>query len=294
MKNKIFSILATFILPIALFIFSPYWGAYFSDKKQLSYELLGKRGLTNLGSIESAWPGIKILYEDQDVSTGSFLTLAITNTGKVPIKREDFDSPIIARVVDSVPVLSYKITYSNPANLDIALSKVKEGISIAPMLLNPGDRFVVEIFSKAPLEIVDVTSRIVGIPNLSQTVPEPRTGFYVGLSSLAFTQNSSNLPFNNIPFWIVFALANILLIGTLLNLWFVILQPSKIAKITLSCFTTVIYALSIGAYTLCISYFVEILDLNKWLGLTILLSSITLSGYGATMLRRNYFPELKN
>lgn len=68
--KKYLSILPTVILPIALFVFSPYWGAYFSDKKDLSYEVIDQRELTNLYTKESAWPGIKILYEDQNVSTG--------------------------------------------------------------------------------------------------------------------------------------------------------------------------------------------------------------------------------
>ena len=289
MNNKILGFLATFILPIALFVFSPYWGAYFSDKKELSYEILGKRELTNLGSTESTWPGIKFVYDGQDVSTGSFLTLAIINSGKLPIKREDFDSPIIVHISDSDSVLLSKPTYSNPSNLDVALTKVKEGIAIAPMLLNPGDRFLIEIFSKTRLELTDVTSRIVGIPSLSQAVPERRSGFYVGLSELALSEKSPISPIPNIPFWLVFALTHILLIGALLNVWAFVRETSIGAKVIILVMTTVMYALSLVGFTLCISYFVEILDLKKWPGLAILVGSILTSGYVSTQLRRRFF-----
>ena len=289
MKNKIFSMVATFILPIALFVFSPYWGAYFSDKKELSYEILGKRELTNLGSVESAWPGIKILYEGQDVSTGSFLTLAIINTGKLPIKREDFDSPIILHIPDTDSVLSSKSIYSNPPNLDVNVAKIKEGIAIAPMLLNPGDRFFVEIFSKSPLALNDVTSRIVGIPSLSKAKPEPRSGFYVGFSSLVLSDKSSKNPISSVPFWMVFALTHLLLIGTLIIIWAGICQTTVGAKVITFAFSALTYILALAGFTLCISYFVEILDFKKWPGLIILMCSVLMSAYIATWLRRRYF-----
>lgn len=171
------------------------------------------------------------------------------------------------------------------------LSKVKEGIGIAPMLLNPGDRFVIEIFAKAPLGITDVTSRIAGVPALSQIIPEPRTGYYLGLASLARNDSSSKLPLTNIPFWLVYATANILLVGTLLQIWSIIVQPSTVAKVALPCIALITYALAVTGYALCISYFVEVLDLKKWLGITILLVSIAISGVGAAQLRRKYFPD---
>lgn len=288
MKGKLYSILATLILPIALFVISPYWGSYFSDKKELSYEVLAQRELTNLGSATTAWPGIKILYQDQDVSTGSFLTLAITNTGKLPIKREDFDNPIVVHVPDSNSLLSYKTIYSHPSNLDITLSKVKEGFKIAPMLLNPGDSFFIEIFSKSPLEIKDVTSRIVGIPNISQEEPESHSGFYIGLSSLGQSKQASEGLMSSIPFWLVFAVTHVLLIGTLLNVWIFQNQTTIVEKASTFIFSAVTYLLSLAGFTLSVSYFVEVLNIKKWPGLAILIGSIMISALVANSLRRRF------
>lgn len=288
MRTKIFGILATFILPIALFIFSPYWSAYFSDKKQLSYEVLLKRELTNLGSSESNWPGIKISYEGQDVSTGSFVTLAITNTGKLPIKREDFDSPITILISEPDLIMSSKTTFSSPNNLDVALTKVKDGISVAPLLLNPDDQFFIEIFSKSALDITGIRSRIVGLASITPAQPEAQSGFYIGISSVKPKEAGSKNPISNIPFWLVLLLSNVLLIASLLHTWTGTGQNNIGASIIVFGFGVLMYAMSLAGYALSVSYLIEVLDLKKWPGLTALIIDIFFCGYTANFLRHKF------
>jgi hypothetical protein len=171
----------------------------------------------------------------------------------------------------------------------VTLSKVKEGIAIAPMLLNPGDRFFIEIFSKSPLEIANVTSRIVGIPSLSHAKPEPQSGFYIGLSSLGILEKSTSSAISGIPFWLVFVVTHMLLIGTLLNVGVFVTQTSLGAKTITFIFSAATYSLVLVGYSLCISYFIEVLDLKKWPGLAILVCCVLMSGYTATKLRRKFF-----
>ncbi|SEC87210.1 hypothetical protein [Pseudomonas kilonensis] len=289
MKSKILGALASFILPIALFIFSPYWSAYFSDKKELSYEVLSTRELTNLDSLDRTWPDIKISYGGIDVSTGSFLTLAIANTGKLPIKREDFDSPISIHISNSESVLSYKTVFSTPANLDVKLSKTQNGLAVSSLLLNPGDRFFIEIFSRSPVMISGVSSRIVGLPAITKAKPEPRSGFYVAISPIERSTKASRLPISHIPFWLTWAVTHILLVGTMLAIWACIRHSGVIAKVLLFLFAAVTYLLTMGGVSMCIAYFIDILDINKWVSMASMMLSTFMSVYISNFLRRKIF-----
>lgn len=289
LKNKILTALATFILPIALFIISPYWSAHFSDKKELSYEILSTRELTNLDSLDQTWPDIKISYNGVDVSTGSFLTLAITNTGKLPIKREDFDSQIFIDIPDSAAIVSFKATYSSPGNLDIKLGRFEKGITVDKLLLNPGDRFFIEIFSKNPIVVTDVNSRIVGLPAIIKAQTEPRAGFYVGITPTNSATKALSPPIAHIPYWSASVITYILFTSIFLLTWAALRNTDIIAKITIFFFAGVIYILALAGLNLSTSYFLDILQVSKWSGIAIQIFFTLISVCIAEFLRRRNF-----
>lgn len=289
MKNKILTALATFVLPIILFIFSPYWSAYFSDKKELSYEVLSTRELTNLESLDETWPDLKISYNGVDVSTGSFLTLAITNTGKLPIKREDFDSQIFIDILNSAAIVSFKSTFASPTNLDIKLEKFDKGITVEKLLLNPGDRFFIEIFSKIPIAVADVNSRIVGLPAITKAQTEKLSGFYVGISQTDSATKALRHPITHIPYWSAFPVTYILLTGTFILIWAGIRNKVLIPKIAIFFFAGVTYCLALAGLSLSTSYFIDVLQLNKWLIFAVQLFFALVSVYIAGIFRRRYF-----
>jgi hypothetical protein len=289
MNGKIIGFLATVLLPIILFLLSPYWSAYFSDKKELSYEIVLKRQLTNLDSSEKTWPGIQISYQGVDVSTGSFLTLSITNSGKLPIKREDFDSPILIHIPEKESIVSFQSIFALPSNLDVTLSRVKEGLAVAPLLLNPGDRFVIEIFSRVPLEIADVSTRVVGLPKISRTQPEKQTGFNITLAPTLEFGKTTEKPISNIPAWVSFLLTHTMLIGSLLSITSFQYKKSLAEKALYLYFSLVLYVVAIISLKMTLTYFAEVLELNKTLSFTILMATTGLSVALAYFIRRAYF-----
>lgn len=107
--KKLGLIFSSIILPIVLFVVSPLWGSLFTDKKELSYKTLSKRDISTSSSLSEQWPDIQISYLGKDVSKGSFLTIVIVNTGKIPIKSEDFERPITIHLSNSASVISSKV-----------------------------------------------------------------------------------------------------------------------------------------------------------------------------------------
>ncbi|WP_139833019.1 MULTISPECIES: hypothetical protein [unclassified Pseudomonas] len=285
MKGKMIGFFATIVLPIALFLISPYWSAYFSDKKELSYEVLLQRQLANIESAEKSWPGIQISYQGIDVSTGSFLTLAITNTGKLPIKREDFDSPILIHIPAKDSIISFQSAFASPSNLDVTLTRSKEGLAAAPLLLNPGDRFVIEIFSRVPLEISDVTTRVVGLSKITQVKPEKRTGFDITIASPSDFGKPVTQPISTIPGWLVFLLTHLMLIGSLLSVTSAKQKQNWGARAVFLTFAVVHYLVAISSLKFTLLYFTDILEWNKSLSFVILMASTFVSALAAVFIR---------
>ncbi|MFU2326631.1 hypothetical protein [Pseudomonas sp. NFX98] len=287
MNGKVIGFLATIVLPILLYLISPYWSAYFSDKKELSYEVLLKRQITNLDASEKSWPGITISYQGIDVSTGSFLTLAITNTGKLPIKREDFDSPILIHISEKESIISFQSIFAFPANLDVVLTRVKEGLAAAPLLLNPGDSFVIEIFSRVPLEVSDVTSRVVGLPKINQIKQEKRTGFDITLASNSDIGKSAKNPVSNIPGWVNFIITHLMLIGSLLSITSAKRAHNWIGKVFFVSSSLVHYLIAIASLQLTVVYLTEALEIHKAVSFIILMATTVISAMVAYFVRRN-------
>ncbi|MBS7416950.1 hypothetical protein [Pseudomonas syringae] len=284
--KKLGLIFSSIILPIVLFVVSPLWGSLFTDKKELSYKTLSKRDISTSSSLSEQWPDIQISYLGKDVSKGSFLTIAIVNTGKIPIKSEDFERPITIHLSNSASVISSKVVELNPTNLEVKIRATDEGISIEKLLLNPDDGFAIQIFSSAPLKVLDVTTRASGLSKLVELIPEDRSGFYVKYSSLldmgkTLEQNIFVIP---LPVTILFTL--ILEIVFLFNLLNSLLSTTKLGKAIYGCFSAALYVLTLGGLKMTMIYIRDYTDSNKYALVTLLVVVVSLIGWLAAILRK--------
>ncbi|MBC9745061.1 hypothetical protein IBL38_18945 [Pseudomonas syringae pv. syringae] len=284
--KKLGLLFSSIILPIILFVVSPLWGSLFTDKKELSYKTLSKRDIYTSSAPSEQWPDIQISYLGKDVSKGSFLTVAIVNTGKIPIKSEDFERPITVHLSNSISVISSKVVELNPKNLDVTIRATTEGISIDELLLNPGDGFAIQIFSSAPLQVLDVTTRASGLPKLVELLPEDRSGFYVKYSSLldmgkTLEQNIFIIP---LPITVIFTL--ILEIAFLFNLLNFFLSTTKLGKATYFCSSATFYALTLSGLQMIIIYIRDYTDSSKYELVALLIVVVSLTGWLTAILRK--------
>ncbi|MBI6575925.1 hypothetical protein YA0001_05955 [Pseudomonas viridiflava] len=277
---------SSIILPIILFIVSPWWGSLFTDKKELSYKTLSKRDLYTSSSLSEQWPDIKISYLGKDVSKGSFLTLAIINTGKIPIKSEDFEHPITIHLSDSASVISAKVVELNPKNLDVKIHSTPNGLSIEKLLLNPDDGFTIQIFSSAPLQILDVTTRASGLPKLIELLPEDRSGFYVKYSSVLDIGKTLEQNIFVIPLPVAILLTLILQIAFLFNLWNFFLSTTKLSKVVYLCLSAALYLLTLSGFKMTLIYIRDYNDSNKFVLIALFITGISLAAWLAVILRK--------
>ncbi|VVP44150.1 hypothetical protein [Pseudomonas fluorescens] len=285
MHKKYSWLFLSVLFPLVLFTASPWWGAFFTDKKELSYQTLLKRDISADEKISEQWPGIAISYEGKDVSKGSVLTLEISNTGKVPIQRVDFDSSIIIHVSDASSIISYKVLDSSPANLGVTVSTVKEGLGVDKLLLNPGEGFLLQIFSIAPLKILDVTARVSGISEVTEVKQVERNGVYVKyVSSVDFGRTMEKQIFS-IPLSIIILGSIASLLGTLINAAQAIATDKYLGKAVYGCISATLYLATLTGLKLLMTHGQQV-GMNKYF-LATLISVSALIIAGSSFYLRN-------
>ena len=156
---------------VAGFIF--YWKQH--TRKSLGYEILSINPLSSvnpstLGGYQQA--GLKFTFNGVTISQAHFITVKFTNTGRIPIKKEDYDEPISLSFGKSASVLAYRELEKKPETIKLSL-RTEAGDSgkvvVDPTLLNSKDSFVIEaLVSNFDGEIIP-RGRIVGVKKMQDT-----------------------------------------------------------------------------------------------------------------------------
>lgn len=128
-------------------------------EKRLRIEMLPVVIFTN-EAWEVGGKPLRIIWGDQIVSNFAITQLRITNSGGLPINRADFEErkEIKIRLEGVSEIYEEKIAKRTPEYLKPTISARGNQISIKPILLNPGDSFIVQ--SAIGLEKTNAKPRI--------------------------------------------------------------------------------------------------------------------------------------
>jgi len=112
--------------------------------------------------------GLVISYRGENLDELSKSTFTITNTGRVPIVKDEFVKPLIIEFSNKLNVIEVKIDEMNPNNIDAKLifDKTEGKVTFDIPLLNPGDQIIFSALAKTSEIKFTATARIVGICSL--------------------------------------------------------------------------------------------------------------------------------
>lgn len=158
---------ASFLLPVIFFFTG-------RDTKELTVETVSHSVLVDLSN--PALSSLKPTYNDVSVDRLTVATIEIRNTGTRPIERADFESPIVLRFNNALDVLAATLSEKKPGDLTPIITSDMNGISIAPLLLNPGDLFRLTIQIRGIFSEPAVDARISGVPSIARQI-YPGTNF---------------------------------------------------------------------------------------------------------------------
>jgi hypothetical protein len=164
-------------------------------KKSLSYSVIeSSKLIQNKGNFEEQ---TKIIIGENTFTNPYLSQLGIENTGGLPIKKDDFEMPITIKATSINKFIAKKITSTNsylfnvaeksPSNLDVQISKKNNTLTIEPLLLNSGDKIIIQFVSDEKLSF-NVTSRIAGIKEITKKIVKAKAFPFVQIiNSISFT-----------------------------------------------------------------------------------------------------------
>lgn len=158
---------AALLIPVALFVLE-------RQSKALTIETVSRARVADVTD-----PGLSVLkltYRDKPIGRVTTATIEVKNSGTQPIQPPDFERPLVLRFSPAESLLAATVTERAPANLIPQITLDSSTITISPLLLNPGDRFRLNLVLQGDFDEPTADARIAGIRNVSRTtLREERT-----------------------------------------------------------------------------------------------------------------------
>jgi hypothetical protein len=138
------------------------------QNKELSYLVVTVKPL--LWVDEEVLELVQVLFSGTPVQTVHLVTVWISNTGKVPIRSEDFLEPITIRFGKKAEVLKTEIMGIKPLNLKVEAFSSYQTSVVKPTLINAGEWMRLRSLV-ANLGKIEADARIVGISDVKGEDP---------------------------------------------------------------------------------------------------------------------------
>ncbi|WP_294734235.1 hypothetical protein [uncultured Pseudomonas sp.] len=252
------------VVPVLLFLLSPYWGSMFADSKSLGYDVIQKRYISQLDDSDPVSSQIKLSFKGRDISKGVFVTLLLANTGKIPIKKEDFYSSIIIDTSGGNVLVSQLID-SYPEGMSLELSQAGSKTVIKPLLINSGDTFIIKLFSDNDIKIESVSARILGVSAIEKIQKADKKGFAIKSIKPSdregATMERQVMP---LPLYLVGFLSVVFLIAASYSFIEVLMPEGVVLQLISSVFSLSLFVAGLAGLKICGIYFIEEYGVNRW------------------------------
>lgn len=133
-------------------------------RKELSFGVLSHRRLLSISDELSS--RVTVSLDGSPVGNVHLIVIGVKNSGNQPILEGDFVRPFRVIFGAETKLLSADVVKQTPSNLGASFNIDPAFLQLSPLLLNPGDYFVVQLLISAPELKVSADARIVGVPNL--------------------------------------------------------------------------------------------------------------------------------
>lgn len=146
------------------------------QRKVLAYYFSSERPALYL--VNSAFEQRLVLTLDGKPVQGlSTYDVAVFNDGNVPVVPGDFIEPLCVQFSESSKVLAVAVTDTNPTNLNVSVDTSARISKVAPVLLNPGDEFVLQFLvdqtDDSHYQSPTIAGRVAGVSKLEQRTSRP-------------------------------------------------------------------------------------------------------------------------
>jgi len=127
----------------------------------LSVRLIATSSLQPLPSSEIY--KIQMTVNGTQLANPHFTTVEVTNSGTKPILSSDFEGPIEFSGGNGLEFVTARVDFTDPRDIPAVVSSNAKHVSIAPFLINPGDKIVFSTITSGSDPEISVKARIAGI-----------------------------------------------------------------------------------------------------------------------------------
>jgi hypothetical protein len=110
--------------------------------------------------------GMEISVDGARLEKPHLVVLEIRNDGRKPIPAIDFESPVQIHLESDTSFVRASVTNQSPKDIEAILSTERQGVSLKPTLLNPGDTISITAITSGAPPIFNTKARVVGISNV--------------------------------------------------------------------------------------------------------------------------------
>lgn len=111
---------------------------------------------------------LEIRYDGKVVTKVTRVTFSVVNSGRIPITKADFITPLIVRFPDSAELLDIRVNKRIPSDTEVKITEsFNEGsFNLAFELLNPGDQIIFTALLGGEYTKMNASARVVNMPQL--------------------------------------------------------------------------------------------------------------------------------
>lgn len=144
------------------------------QRRALTYSIKSVYPLLN--ESEELHGRLSVQIDGKHVNNVEVMFLEFKNSGNRPIARDDFDTPLSVYFEPPIQIFSSAVVSTAPENLGATAKIEKQAVVVEPLLLNPGDQFVLKLLLSSDSKLFDVNGRIVGVSAIEPSKP---SGAYI-------------------------------------------------------------------------------------------------------------------
>jgi hypothetical protein len=132
--------------------------------KRFAFEIISRTTLLTVR--EELESKVQVLYDGSPVQSLTVFLVRVWNAGSEPIRSSDFERPLSFSAAAPAQILTVATAAVLPESLTPELVFEAHSLTLAPMLLNPGDSLTLKILVKDASASLKPDARIVGVTRL--------------------------------------------------------------------------------------------------------------------------------
>ena len=134
--------------------------------KELSAGFIVKKSLISVAPTVS--DRIEIQLDGEKIQNLKIYSYGFKNSGNVEILPSDFEKSVSLKIGEGAKIIEHSVSSRNPQSLAPTINSDSTTLSVQPLLLNPGDFFVVDVLATGSSSTLVLDCRIAGIPDVKK------------------------------------------------------------------------------------------------------------------------------